>query len=176
LTSVGVFYKNFPVMLFSRFVFGIGGESLSVAQNTYASAWFKGNILNFVFGLQVIPIFLFIMKRIKILRFPFVSISKTSVARVGSTVNFQVVEPLFKALRESFEIETALGWTLLIAGISCLVSLISATVRNYLKKGFFLGIRTLMLTFAFQILGLLDKRREKATLESLEPIPKVILI
>jgi hypothetical protein len=40
-------------MQFSRFVFGVGGESLSVAQNTYASAWFRGDALNMVFGLQV---------------------------------------------------------------------------------------------------------------------------
>ena len=63
-------------MEFSRFVFGIGGESLAVAQNTYASVWFKGDILNMVFGLQ------------------------TSIARVGSTVNFQVVGPLFRKMKE----------------------------------------------------------------------------
>ena len=36
-----------------RFVFGIGGESLAVAQNTYAVSWFKGKELNMVFGFQV---------------------------------------------------------------------------------------------------------------------------
>ena len=51
--STGAFYANFPLMQFSRFVFGMGGESLSVAQNTYASAWFRGDALNMVFGLQV---------------------------------------------------------------------------------------------------------------------------
>ena len=35
-------------------MFGIGGESLAVAQNTYAVAWFKGKELNMVFGFQVI--------------------------------------------------------------------------------------------------------------------------
>ena len=45
-------------MQFSRFVFGMGGESLSVAQNTYASAWFSGDALNTVFGLQVLQDFL----------------------------------------------------------------------------------------------------------------------
>lgn len=35
--------------LFSR----IGGESLAVAQNTYAVSWFKGKELNLVFGLQL---------------------------------------------------------------------------------------------------------------------------
>lgn len=31
----------------------IGGESLAVAQNTYAVSWFKGKELNLVFGLQL---------------------------------------------------------------------------------------------------------------------------
>ena len=31
----------------------IGGESLAVAQNTYAVGWFKGKELNMVFGLQL---------------------------------------------------------------------------------------------------------------------------
>jgi hypothetical protein len=53
LLSIGAFYDSFPLMQFSRFVFGMGGESLSVAQNTYASAWFSGDALNMVFGLQV---------------------------------------------------------------------------------------------------------------------------
>lgn len=33
--------------------FSIGGESLAVAQNTYAVNWFKGRGLNLVFGLQL---------------------------------------------------------------------------------------------------------------------------
>ena len=36
-----------------RFIFGIGGESLAVAQNTYAVVWFKEKELNLVFGLQL---------------------------------------------------------------------------------------------------------------------------
>lgn len=38
---------------FSFFIFSIGGESLAVAQNTYAVSWFKGKELNLVFGLQL---------------------------------------------------------------------------------------------------------------------------
>lgn len=53
MTALGAFLGSFELMEASRFVFGIGGESLAVAQNTYASVWFKGNILNMVFGLQV---------------------------------------------------------------------------------------------------------------------------
>lgn len=35
------------------FLGSIGGESLAVAQNTYAVNWFKGKELNLVFGLQL---------------------------------------------------------------------------------------------------------------------------
>ena len=35
------------------YAFSIGGESLAVAQNTYAVSWFKGKELNMVFGLQL---------------------------------------------------------------------------------------------------------------------------
>lgn len=34
-------------------VVSIGGESLAVAQNTYAVKWFQGRELNMVFGLQL---------------------------------------------------------------------------------------------------------------------------
>lgn len=54
------------MMQMGRFTFGIGGESLAVAQNTYAVTWFQGKELNMVFGFQL------------------------SVARIGATVNFQV--------------------------------------------------------------------------------------
>ena len=57
---------NFGMMQMGRFTFGIGGESLAVAQNTYAVTWFQGKELNMVFGFQL------------------------SVARIGATVNFQV--------------------------------------------------------------------------------------
>ena len=41
------------LMNLGRFIFGIGGESLAVAQNTYAVLWFRGKDLNLVFGLQL---------------------------------------------------------------------------------------------------------------------------
>lgn len=100
ITSLGAFFKSFVLMEISRFIFGIGGESLAVAQNTYASVWFRGNILNMVFGLQL------------------------SIARVGSTANFQVVGPLFEALNKTMENHAALGWTLMIAGVTTIFSLI----------------------------------------------------
>lgn len=41
------------VLLYPPFCISIGGESLAVAQNTYAVNWFKGKELNLVFGLQL---------------------------------------------------------------------------------------------------------------------------
>lgn len=53
----GALFGSFTIMQIGRFVFGIGGESLAVAQNTYAVTWFKGKELNMVFGFQVRIIF-----------------------------------------------------------------------------------------------------------------------
>ena len=51
--ALGGLLDTYPLMQIGRFVFGIGGESLAVAQNTYAVSWFKGKELNMVFGFQV---------------------------------------------------------------------------------------------------------------------------
>lgn len=51
IDSCGVSLKAAPSLLFPTF--RIGGESLAVAQNTYAVSWFKGKELNLVFGLQL---------------------------------------------------------------------------------------------------------------------------
>lgn len=62
IVAVGGILDAFWLMILGRFIFGIGAESLAVAQNNYAVLWFKGKELNMVFGLQL------------------------SFARVGSTV------------------------------------------------------------------------------------------
>ena len=53
LFGLGALFDTFGLMQGARFIFGIGGESLAVAQNTYAVSWFKGKELNMVFGFQV---------------------------------------------------------------------------------------------------------------------------
>ena len=58
--AAGGLLGSFVIMQVGRFVFGIGGESLAVAQNTYAVTWFKGKELNMVFGFQVRRIFFII--------------------------------------------------------------------------------------------------------------------
>lgn len=64
IVAVGGILDAFWLMILGRFIFGIGAESLAVAQNNYAVLWFKGKELNMVFGLQL------------------------SFARVGSTVKW----------------------------------------------------------------------------------------
>jgi len=41
------------VMLAGRVIFSLGGESLSVAQSTFAAKWFKGNELALAFGITL---------------------------------------------------------------------------------------------------------------------------
>lgn len=53
---------------------------MAVAQNNYAVLWFKGKELNMVFGFQI------------------------SFARVGSTVNFIVMEPLYRYIKNQINI------------------------------------------------------------------------
>eukprot|EP01087_Luapelamoeba_hula_P018051 TRINITY_DN575_c0_g1_i1.p1 TRINITY_DN575_c0_g1~~TRINITY_DN575_c0_g1_i1.p1 ORF type:complete len:479 (-),score=42.01 TRINITY_DN575_c0_g1_i1:55-1491(-) len=64
--SVGVQFKLYYLALVGRFVFGLGGESLTVAQNTYTARWFNGKQLALAFGLVL------------------------SFSRIGSSVNFAV--------------------------------------------------------------------------------------
>lgn len=110
LLSIGGFLNCLRFMEFSRFVFGIGGESLNMALNTYTVSWFKGKELNMVFGFQL------------------------SIARVGSTVNFLVMEPLFHHIKNNSEESSALGWTLLIACSFTLLSFISSLLLAFMDK------------------------------------------
>uniref|UniRef100_A0A2K6UCX5 Lysosomal dipeptide transporter MFSD1 n=1 Tax=Saimiri boliviensis boliviensis TaxID=39432 RepID=A0A2K6UCX5_SAIBB len=95
-------------------VFGIriGGESLAVAQNTYAVSWFKGKELNLVFGLQL------------------------SMARIGSTVNMNLMGWLYSKIEALLGStgHTTLGVTLMIGGITCVLSLICALALAYLDQ------------------------------------------
>lgn len=54
LFYIGVLVVNFPLMLFARVVFGLGGESLSVAQSAFVARWFKGGRgLALAFGITI---------------------------------------------------------------------------------------------------------------------------
>ncbi|KAL3057461.1 hypothetical protein OYC64_007854 [Pagothenia borchgrevinki] len=110
--ATGALLNHFWLMEAGRFVFGIGGESLAVAQNTYAVNWFKGKELNLVFGLQL------------------------SMARVGSTVNMNIMGWVYSRVVALVGApgHTALGFSLMIAAVTCLFSLTCALVLGFLDK------------------------------------------
>ena len=98
------------MMKLSRFVFGLGGESLNMALNTYIVTWFRGRELNLVFGLQL------------------------SLSRVGSTVNFLVMEKLYRSLKESHMASNPLGDTLLVASCFTFMSLICSLLLGLMDR------------------------------------------
>lgn len=51
--ALGATIGNFPVMALGRMLFGIGGESLSVAETTMLSVWFKGREIAFSMGVNL---------------------------------------------------------------------------------------------------------------------------
>lgn len=75
--AIGCQFGSIYVMLAGRFIFGLGGENLAVAQNAYVVSWFKGAELNMVFGLLL------------------------SVSRVGSTVNMNTLGQIYDALKKA---------------------------------------------------------------------------
>jgi MFS family permease len=111
IVAMGALANAFWLMDVGRFVFGIGGESLAVAQNTYAVSWFKDKELNLVFGLQL------------------------SLARVGSTVGINVMLPLYNGLASgSLSGHTLLGVTLFSSALTCAFSAVSAVILGLLDK------------------------------------------
>ena len=145
-----------------RFVFGLGGENLAVACNTYCAAWFSGVALNFAFGFQLSivrvgsAVSLMIMGPIYNLYLPDeCEITSTTVA---STITTLSPEPTTSANMSTTSYSTnceeeenkALGMALAIAGASVIFS-----------------------CFGSLIAALLDKRREKFSGINAEEQPKV---
>ena len=95
-------------MKLSRFIFGLGGESLNMALNTYIVTWFRGKELNLVFGLQL------------------------SLGRLGSTVNFLVMGKLYTRLSDMSS--DPLGNTLLVASCFTFMSLICSLLLGFMDR------------------------------------------
>ncbi|XP_037958170.1 major facilitator superfamily domain-containing protein 1 isoform X2 [Teleopsis dalmanni] len=110
LFASGGILGTFWIMILGRFIFGIGAESLAVAQNNYAVLWFKGKELNMVFGLQL------------------------SVARLGSTVNFWVMQPIYNYVHKFYQGHEAIGVVLLLAAGTCVLSLLCALILGWMDK------------------------------------------
>ncbi|XP_043262920.1 major facilitator superfamily domain-containing protein 1-like [Colletes gigas] len=108
--AAGAMINVFWLMMLGRFVFGIGSESLAVAQNNYAVLWFKGKELNMVFGLQL------------------------SFARLGSTVNFLVMDPVYNYVSQYYKGPQCIGIVLFLAATTCVGSLICACALGIIDK------------------------------------------
>ncbi|XP_033208128.1 major facilitator superfamily domain-containing protein 1-like isoform X2 [Belonocnema kinseyi] len=108
--ALGGLLNEFWLMMLGRFIFGIGAESLAVAQNSYAVLWFKGKELNMVFGFQL------------------------SFARVGSTVNFWVMEPIYQYVSKSYSGPTCIGIVLFLAALTCVGSMICACILGVMDR------------------------------------------
>lgn len=68
---IGAYKKIYWVMLAGRVIFGLGGESMSVAQSAIVSIWFKGKELAFALGVNL------------------------SLARLGSVLNADTIPSLY---------------------------------------------------------------------------------
>lgn len=110
LFAFGAFTGQFWLMQLGRFVYGLGGESLCVAQNTYVVAWFRGRELNTVFGFQI------------------------TVSRAGSTLAYNTMHMVFNALRVTYPPRVALGYTLAVAGLTCILSLLMSIILAFQDK------------------------------------------
>lgn len=106
--ACGALFNLIWLMDLGRSILGIGSESLAVAQNAYAVTWFFGRELNLVFGLTL------------------------SVARLGSTINMNVMVPIYEAVSKIKSGKDALGTALLIASITCVFSFICACILGLL--------------------------------------------
>ncbi|KAM7301688.1 major facilitator superfamily domain-containing protein 1 isoform X2 [Ixodes scapularis] len=108
--ALGALVNRFWLMQFGRFIFGVGRESLVVAQNAYSVCWFKGKELNTVFGLQL------------------------SISRLGSMANFMTMPLLFTSFSKLYSGTSGLGVTLLVAAFWCLLSMLCAVVLAVLDR------------------------------------------
>jgi len=77
--AIGVTFKTYTLCVIGRFIFGLGGESLTVAQNAYTARWFEGDEMAMAFGLVV------------------------AFSRIGTSVNF-LITPFFSKIGVPFSI------------------------------------------------------------------------
>ena len=112
LFAYGALVNNLWLMYAGRFVVGMGGEAIFVAQKAYAVRWFDANELNMVFGCMA------------------------SVALLGSSVNQLVMDPLYNAVsaRSTSSAAACLGITILLASLADVMSALCACVLYPMDK------------------------------------------
>jgi len=87
--------NNYYVALVGRFIFGLGGESLSVAQSAFTAKWFTGKELAFAFAITI------------------------STSRIGSAVNFNVSP----AMEQKYGVPFAIWFGTILCGVSLLAAI-----------------------------------------------------
>ena len=51
--AISGFYESYWSMIISRTIFGLGGESMIIANSIIITSWFKGRDLNFAMGVNL---------------------------------------------------------------------------------------------------------------------------
>ena len=163
LTAAGAFLDSKTTTYIGRFVFGLGGENLAVACNTYCAAWFSGHALNMAFGFQL------------------------AIVRVGSAVSIMVMGPIYNLfLPDQCEITTTtVASTITTMSPEPTTSFANMTTTTYSTDcekeenkalGMALAIASASVIFSCfgsLIAALLDKRRVKYSGINVEEQPKV---
>ena len=90
---MGGFQNNYDEMIAGRVVFGMGGESMSVAQSSIISVWFKGKELAFALGLNL------------------------SVARLGSVINAAIIPSVYDS--SGLGMALAIGFFICCLSVLC---------------------------------------------------------
>lgn len=98
--SFGLLLESWPVMFLGRFVFGLGGENLVVANSALLADWFKGQELAFAFGINL------------------------SIARLGSVFN-NLLSP---ALTNSLGLVFACWFGAFLCGLSILCVVVTIPI------------------------------------------------
>ncbi|EGC30430.1 hypothetical protein DICPUDRAFT_157851 [Dictyostelium purpureum] len=102
--------KLFWLALVGRTIFGLGGESLGVAQSTFCASWFKGRSdINLAFAITL------------------------AFSRIGSAINFQISPMIYNKTNTS----TAVWFGAIICGVSfaaCVILVILDVIRGKKDK------------------------------------------
>ena len=107
LVCYGVQTNSVALLLAGRFLFGVGGETLAVAQSAYAAQWFKGAELATAFGIVL------------------------SFSRIGSAVNFDVSPAVVEYVNASTP-GAGLIWAMYVGNMFCVFSLGCCVLLNWM--------------------------------------------
>lgn len=104
--ALGGYQNSFALMMLGRFIFGMGGECMTVAQSAIISSWFQGKELSFAFGINL------------------------SVGRIGSSIN----GPMTLSIASSSSVGTALLAGFYICCFSLVMALMMAWMDRWAEK------------------------------------------